>query len=116
MTLSDYIMYNLLSYYYFPNWNSIIMLLVLAPLAATVSIELSVIVSARVSDVRGANQIGSLMFIPFMGIFLAGVYGIISFDTVTLLIISAMVLILDVFLLFACKSTFNREEILTKWK
>ena len=92
------------------------MLLLLAPLAAIMSIELAVIVSSRVSDVRGANQIGSLMFIPFMGVFLAGVEGIFPFTDYNLLIFSGIVLIVDVVLFFVSASTFNREEILTKWK
>lgn len=116
MAITDYQTYNLLSYYYFPNWDSAVMLFLLAPLAAILSIELGVIVSARVNDVRGANQIASLMFIPFMGIFLVGAEGIISFDIGTLLIISAVVLIFEVVLFFVSKSTFKREEILTKWK
>ena len=116
MAVTDYMTYNLLSYYYFPNWNSGVMLILIAPLAAILSIELGVIVSARVNDVRGANQIGSLMFIPFMGVFLAGVEGIISLDIDTLLIISVVVLLFDLLLFFVSKSTFKREEILTKWK
>ena len=57
MVVTDYMTRNLLPYYYFPNWNSGVMLLLLAPFAAIMSIELAVIVSARVSDVRGANQL-----------------------------------------------------------
>ncbi len=116
MAATDYLTYNELSYYYFPNWDSGVMLLLLAPLAAIFSIELAVIASSRVSDVRGANQIGGLMFIPFMGVFLAGVEGIITFDINTLLFISAIVLIVDVALFFISIKTFRREEILTKWK
>jgi ABC-2 type transport system permease protein len=116
MVVTDFMTRNLLSYYYFPNWNSGVMLLLLAPLAAILSIELAVIASARVSDVRGANQIGGLMFIPFMGIFVAGAEGIITFSIPNLLFISAAVLFADAALLFLSKSTFKREEILTKWK
>jgi len=116
MATTDYLTHDLLSYYYFPNWNSGVMLFILAPLAAIFSIELTVIVSSRVSDVRGANQIGGLMFIPFMVVFVAAVEGIFAFSTVNLLIFSGIVLIIDVSLFFLSKSIFNREEILTKWK
>jgi len=116
MAVSDYLSHDLLSFNYFPNWTAGVMLLLLAPLAAIMSIELAVITSSRVSDVRGANQIGSLMFIPFMGVFLAGVEGIFPFTANNLLIFSGIVLIADVALSFLSASTFNREEILTKWK
>jgi ABC-type Na+ efflux pump permease subunit len=117
MAATDYILYNQgLGYYYFPNWNAGVMLLLLAPLAAILSIEVAVIASSRVSDVRGANQIAGLMFIPFVFVFLAGVQGIFAFSISNLLIFSGIVLIADVVLFFLSKSTFKREEILTKWK
>jgi uncharacterized membrane protein len=117
MAATDYILRSAgLSYYYFPNWSSGVMLLLLAPLAAVLSIEVAVIASSRVSDVRGANQIASLILIPFVFVFFAEAEGIISFDIPILLIFAIIVLILDVCLFFMSKSTFNREEILTKWK
>lgn len=116
MAATDYILYNGLGYYYFPNWNAGVMLLLLAPLTAIFSIELTVIVSSRVSDVRAANQIGGLMYIPFAAVFVAAVTGAFTFDIDNLLIFSGIVLIIDVALFFLSTSTFKREEILTKWK
>jgi ABC-type Na+ efflux pump permease subunit len=117
MTATDYILRSAgLSYYYFPNWNAGVMLLLLAPLAAVLSVEVAVIASSRVSDVRGANQIAGLMFIPFVVVFFLGTQGIFTFSIGNLLIFSAVVLIIDVALYFLSKSTFSREEILTKWK
>ncbi len=117
MAATDYILYNGgLGYYYFPNWNAGVMLLILAPLAAILSIEVAVIASSRVSDVRGANQIAGLMFIPFVAVFFAGAEGIFAFSIDNLLIFSGIVVIIDVVLFFLSKSTFKREEILTKWK
>jgi ABC-2 type transport system permease protein len=69
-----------------------------------------------VDDVRSANQIGVLMFIPFMAVFLAGAEGIFAFSVVNLLTFSGIVLIADAALFFLSTSTFRREEILTKWK
>jgi len=117
MITSDFILINAgLGHYYFPNWNAGVMLLLLAPLAGVLSIEVAVIASSRVSDVRGANQIAGLMFIPFVLIFGAGVEGLFTFNVVNLLIFSVIVSIIDAVLYFLSKSTFNREEILTKWK
>jgi ABC-2 type transport system permease protein len=117
MAASDYILvHSGFSYYYFPNWTAGVMLLLLAPLAAIFSIELTVIVSSRVDDIRSANQIGVLMFIPFMAVFLAGAEGIFAFSVVNLLTFSGIVLIADAVLFFLSTSTFRREEILTKWK
>jgi ABC-2 type transport system permease protein len=116
MLVTDYLTYGGLSYDFFPNWTCGIMLLLLAPLAAVFSIDSAVIASSRVTDVRGANQIASLMFIPFMAIFLAAVEGIFAFSVDNLLVVSGIVLIVDVALSLLSTSTFKREEILTKWK
>jgi len=116
MVLSDYVLHRGLSLYYFPEWTSGIMMLLLAPLAAIFSVEVTVIVSSRVNDVRGATQIGTLLFIPFMAVFVAAVSGNFTFNTVNILIFSSIMLAVDVALFFLSTSTFNREEILTKWK
>ena len=117
MAATDYILLNAgLGYYYFPNWNAGVMLLLLAPLAGILSIEIAVIASSRVSDVRGANQIAGLLFIPFVLVFAAGVQGLFAFTIGNLLVFSAAVLVIDAVLYFLSKSIFNREEILTKWK
>jgi ABC-2 type transport system permease protein len=116
MTLMDSITYGKLGYLYYPNWGMGLILLLLAPLAAILSIESSVIASSRVSDVRSASQLGSLMFLPFMGIYLASEIGLISLDTDNLLIISVVLAALDFVLFRISVATFRREEILTKWK
>jgi ABC-type Na+ efflux pump permease subunit len=116
MALMDSVTYGKLGYLYFPNWGIGAILLLLAPLAALMSVELSVIASARVSDVRSASQLGSLMFLPFLGIYLAGEIGLISLGTTNLLIISAVLAVFDLLLFRVSTAAFRREEILTKWK
>jgi ABC-2 type transporter. len=116
MVATDYFMFSSLGFYYFPNLNAGVMLLLLAPLAAMFSIELVVIISSRVNDVRSANQLGILILIPFSLVFVAGVTGVITFDVSSLLVFSLILMIVDVALFRLSKSIFNREEILTKWK
>ena len=58
MTLMDIVTYGKLHYLYYPNWGFGLILLVLAPLAATLSVEMSIVVSSRVNDVRSASQLG----------------------------------------------------------
>jgi ABC-2 type transport system permease protein len=116
MTLIDSVTYGTLHYLYYPNWGLGLVLLVLSPLAATLSVEMSVIVSSRVSDVRSASQLGSLMILPFMGIYLAGEIGLITLDTNNLLIIAGILAAIALVLFRVSTATFRREEILTKWK
>jgi ABC-type Na+ efflux pump permease subunit len=112
----DEVAFSKLGYYYFPNWTIATLLLVLVPVAVVLSVLFSVIVSSRVNDVRSASSFGILMFFPFLAIYLASEIGVITLDVNNLLIISGILLAVDVALFFVSTSTFNREEILTKWK
>lgn len=116
MALIDRLTYSQLGYLYFPNWNMASIMFALAPLACILSVEANVIISARVNDVRTAQQIGGIMFLPFGVIYVAGEIGLISLETNNLLLISAALLVADAILFFVSRSTFRREEILTRWK
>jgi ABC-type Na+ efflux pump permease subunit len=116
MGLMDYLTYPKLGYFYYPNWDIIVLLFLVIPLAQIMSIQVSVLASSKVNDVRAANQISGLMFIPFLIIYLAGEIGIFTIDTTTILIISVAILLVDVILFRLSTATFRREEILTKWK
>ncbi len=115
MALSDLVTHNKLGYSYFPNWTIGIILLLMVPLSAILSIEWSVIVSSRASDARAAQMQGLFIVLPLAAIYVASEVGAISLNTTNLLIISAVILIVDVILFFLSTKTFQREEILTKW-
>jgi ABC-type Na+ efflux pump permease subunit len=117
MVLMDLVTHSTLGYYFFPNWNAAIILFLMVPLAIVMSVEWNVIVSARVSDVRIAQQIGILLILPFGAMYVAGELNLLQLgSTITLLIIAAILFIVDLLLLYVAKATFQREEILTKWK
>ena len=117
MVLMDLVTQGTLGYYFFPNWNAAIVLFLMVPLAAMTSVEWNVIISARVSDVRVAQQIGILLVLPFGGIYVAGELDLIPLGSSSnLLIIAGILLVVDLLLLYVAKATFRREEILTKWK
>ncbi len=117
MVLMDLVTHDTLGYYFFPNWNAAAVFFVMVPLAVIMSVEWNVFVSARVSDVRIAQQIGILLILPFAGIYVAGELNLIQLGNISdLLVISGVLLAVDVLLLYVAKATFQREEILTKWK
>jgi ABC-2 type transport system permease protein len=115
MVLANLVTHNTLGYLYFPNWTIGLILLLLTPLSAILSIEWSVIVSSRASDPRAAQMQGLFVALPFLAIYVASEVGAISLDTKTLLIISAIILAADIILFFLSTKIFQREEILTKW-
>ena len=106
-----------LGYYYFPDWNSAIVILLLLPLALLMSVQMNVIVSSKVTDIRSGQQLGALTIIPFVGVYAAGELDLINLgDATNLLIIAGALVLVDVLLFFVSRATFRREEILTKWK
>jgi ABC-2 type transport system permease protein len=116
MALIDAFTRTELGYYYYPNLEFGLMLVLLAPLACILTIELSVIVSARANDVRTVQNLGGLLFIPLIVVYLGAELGFLPLTITNLLIISVVFLLADMVLFYVSKATFQREEILTKWK
>jgi ABC-2 type transport system permease protein len=115
MALCDRLTYDTLGRLYFPNWTSAVILGVVTPLAAIMSIEFSILISARATDVRAAQQFGALAVLPFAGIYVAAEINVLTLNIPMLGIISAVIACIDVGLFFASRATFQREQILTRW-
>ena len=105
-----------LGYLMMPNLDTAVILLLAAPLACMLSVEINVIISSRINDIRAAQQLGGLVVLPLVGIFLLAEIGIMPIGVAYLLVISALLAIADLILLVISRSIFRREEILTKWK
>jgi ABC-2 type transport system permease protein len=115
MGLNDYFTRSALGYYYYPNWH-IGAILLAAPFAALLSVEVNVIISSRFTDVRSAQQSGTLLMLPFIGLFLASELGFFALDDTNLVILAGALAIISIAMFFVAKATFQREEILTRWK
>ncbi|MGD1061066.1 MAG: ABC transporter permease [Methanomassiliicoccales archaeon] len=117
MVLSDVATLKSFGYYFFPNLNTAITLFLMVPLAILMSVEWNVVVSGRVTDVRVAQQLGGLIVLPFAAIYVLGEINVVPLDvTSNLLIICGILALIDVLLFSIARATFQREEILTKWK
>ncbi|HYK93066.1 MAG TPA: ABC transporter permease [Thermoplasmata archaeon] len=116
MALMDRVTFHDFGYLYFPNTEMAVILLLLAPLAGLCAIELSILVSSRVTDVRTAQQISAVLFLPFILLYLLGEVGVITLDTTNLLYIGAGLAVAVVLLFYVSRRTFHREEILTQWR
>jgi ABC-2 type transport system permease protein len=114
MTLMDNFTHSLLGYYYYPNWH-IGTILLAAPLASMLGVEVNVIISSRLNDVRTA-QLGTLLMLPFIGLFLASELNFFSLSDENLVILAGALVAIDLAMFFVAKATFQREEILTRWR
>jgi len=114
--LVDLFTYSTLSYLYYPNWEIAIILFLLAPLACLLSVGYNVLVSSRVSDVRTAQQLGTLILLPFGAVYVLSEINVLTLNTNSMFIMAAVLVVIDVIIFYLVKTTFKREEILTKWK
>jgi ABC-2 type transport system permease protein len=111
----DYWSYTRVGLFLVPNLYWILVMGVIAPLACIMSVEANIIVSSRVNDIRAAQQLGGLVVLPliFLVIFATTTAQLSFLLTIG---ISAALAAADIALFFLSKTTFQREEILTKWK
>ena len=115
MALCDAATHATLGYLYFPNWMAAVTVFGLAPLLALMAVGFSVLCSARVSEVRTAQQLGALAAIPGAGLYIGLVSGAFSLDLTSLGVMCGILVIVDTALALAARATFHREEILTRW-
>lgn len=115
MALCDVLYRPTLGHYYFPNATAALILALITPLAAVFGVEYSVLVSARLSDVRPVHQLATLAVLPFVGIYVAAETGALTLDRPTLAVIAGGLAVVDAALFVATRATFRREDILIRW-
>jgi ABC-type Na+ efflux pump permease subunit len=99
-----------------PNLYWAIVMGVVTPLVCVLSVEANVIISSRVNDIRAAQQLGAFVILPIILVMILA-STVQTFPLVTLaLILSGGLALADVAMFYISKATFQREEILTKWK
>lgn len=113
--LVDAVTRSALGYLYYPNLEIVLLVFVLAPLAALYAIEFSIVVSARVTDVRSGQQYSGIIFLPLIFLYIAGEIGY-NLDPTVLAYIALVFVAVVVGLFAVSRKTFHREEILTRWK
>lgn len=97
-----------------PMW--LIAVTVVGPLMAVAAVNVSVIVSSRVSDPRTAEQVSMVVIVPLLGVFFGQMAGLFLLDTRFILATAAVLIVVDIGLVYLGVGMFQRETILTKWK
>lgn len=104
-----------LGFLLYPSWQMAVLLLLAMPLASLLAVEAAVLISARVADVRSAQQLAGLIFFPFIVLYIAGEIGF-PLNATNMLYVSLGLAGIDLALFYGALRSFRREEILTKWK
>ena len=98
-----------------PNVLWLFGVVVLAPLFAFFGNGVAVLISARVSEARTAQQLSALVVLPLVGLVAGQVAGFLKAGPVYYAVQGAVVLLLDVALLWASIRLLDRERLLSRW-
>ena len=97
-----------------PRW--ILAIVVMVPLLTLLSVNLGILISTRVNDVRVAQQIGGLVVVPVVGLGIAQVTGQVVLNNEAFITFSLFLIALDVAVFFLARVAFQRENILVRWR
>ena len=106
MALIDLFTNKTLGYLYFPNWDIAIILFLLAPLACIFSVGYNVLVSSRVNDGRTAQQLGTLILLPFGAVYFLSEFKVFSLTTGNMLIMAAVLAVIDAVVFYLVTEVF----------
>jgi ABC-2 type transport system permease protein len=96
--------------------NTALLLGLIGPAAALVSLQGALVISSRVNDARTAQQFGVLIIIPLTVVLVAQFTGAVWLSTSMLLLAGAALLAAWVLLTLVSVVLFDREAILTRWR
>lgn len=97
-----------------PVWLSAVF--VAGPLMAVMAVNFAIIISSRVTDPRAAEQMAAVVVVPMLAIIFGQLAGVIVLNLTFMLIAIAILLMIDIGLIYLGAQLFQRETILTKWK
>ena len=97
-----------------PVW--ILAIVVMGPLLAVASVNLSVMVSSRVNDPRAAEQIAGVLIVPVLLVLFGQLAGLFVLNSALMSVAILVMVMVDAGLIYAGAQLFQRETILTRWK
>ena len=96
--------------------RTLVLVGLVAPAAALVSLQSAILISSRVNDARTAQQFGVLIILPLTGILVAQFTGSIWLSASTLALVGLGLLVAWLLLTLLSVAVFEREAILTRWR
>ncbi len=97
-----------------PRW--ILAIVVMVPLLTLLSVNLGILISTRVNDVRVAQQIGGLVVVPVVGLGIAQVTGRVVINNEAFAQFAVMLIVIDAAVFLLARLAFQRENILSRWR
>lgn len=97
-----------------PTW--LIGVFAIGPLMAVAAVNFAIIISSRVNDPRVAEQLAAILVVPVLGLLFGQIAGVLVINVQLMLIVIAVLILLDITLVYLGARLFQRETILTRWK
>jgi|SRR4051794_18846247 len=98
------------------NLRTLLLIVLVGPASALVSLQAAVLISSRVNDPRTAQQFGVLIIIPLSALLVAQFSGSLWLSAWALALIGLALLGVWLLLLSVSVAFFDREAILTRWR
>jgi ABC-2 type transport system permease protein len=96
--------------------RTVLLILVVGPAAALVSLQSAIVISSRVNDARTAQQFSVLIIIPLTALLVAQFTGAFWLSSSMLGLIGLGLFGLWIVLTVVSAALFDRESILTRWR
>jgi ABC-2 type transport system permease protein len=98
------------------NARTVLLILLVAPATALLSLQAAMIISARANDARTAQQFGVLIVLPLTGLVMAQFMGLFWLSARDTALLGLAVLALWMIVAVVSAAIFQREVILTRWR
>ncbi|KYK26388.1 MAG: hypothetical protein AYK23_03070 [Candidatus Proteinoplasmatales archaeon SG8-5] len=114
--LVDYFTYSFFHEIMIPDARWIVAIVVISPLFCIMGIMINVLISSKVSDVRASQQIGSLVVLPIVALFIMSSMQLFALNMMMLLVLALFLVGLDGLVFWLSYKSFKREKILVEWR
>lgn len=103
--------YDLFGQFIFPQANWLVLIFWVVPTVSLFAIFLNVYVSARVKGFQEAYQLGGLVILPIIALFVSQMAGIMFFSSLVLVALGFIMLVVDLFLVYKTTKDFDRNRL-----
>ncbi|AJY73625.1 ABC transporter permease subunit [Paenibacillus beijingensis] len=108
----DAVAYPMFGRLIFPNVSWLVLMLVVVPVVSVFVILINVFISAKVKGFQEAFQLGGLVVLPVLGLVVSQATGLLLLSPLVLLVIGAVLLVINVFLLQSLAKWNERHTFL----
>ncbi len=97
-----------------PIW--LIAIFLVGPLLTVLAVCVAIIISSRVSDPRVAEQLAGVIVLPVILLLTGQSIGFLILNRTMIAVAAVVIVLIDIGLVYLAVKTFERENILTRWK